>query len=269
MRFKQLRSKLKEHWDTPAGTGFSNLNPAVGPFNPAGGVDTTEISIAQLTGESLNRLNGFLGAAFKKSYIVPSNVLNQIRSRLQSVGLMFDYRLPPAKTGADNTTQLTSTTSKRGPIDEMGEGVYEFPLTYLGGSYGRLPTDPGYEPYHSDNISNKVGTSLVLCVEVIRNENGTFSVNPRIVQSSVKNSPMEQTEVDGEDIVEVQTPLRSKEMKMKYNDAWLQGDTEARKVKKQDNSEKADKKFLYLKGGKKVNYSAQNRPLERWSEADE
>lgn len=184
MRFKDLRGKLSEHWDTASPSRHSHFNPAVGPFNPDGAVDTPEISIAQLTGESLNRLNAFLGAAFNKSYIVPSNVLNQIRTKLQSVGLMFDYRMPPAKTGADNRTQLASTTNKRGPIDEIGEGIYEFPLVYLGGSYGRYPTDPGYEPYHSDNISNKVGTSLVLCVQIMANQNGTYHVAAKVVQKS-------------------------------------------------------------------------------------
>lgn len=185
MRFKDLRSQLKEHWDTPGTARFGHLNPAVGPMNPDGAVDTPEISIAQLTGESLNRLNAFLGASFNRSYIAPSNVLNQIRIKLGEVGLMFEYRMPPAKTGANNTTTITNTTDKRGPIDEIGEGVYEFPLVYLGGSYGRYPTDPGYEPYRSDNISNKVGTSLVLCVEISRNPNNTYQVNPTITQKSV------------------------------------------------------------------------------------
>lgn len=183
MRFKHLRSKLKEHWDSASSPRFGHLNPAVGPFNPDGAVDTPEISMAQLTGESLNRLNAFLSASFKRSYIVPSNVLGQIRNKLQTIGLMFDYRLPPAKVGADNSTQLTSTTSKRGPIDEIGEGSYEFPLVYLGGSYGRYPTDPGYDPYYSDNISNKVGTGLVLCIDIIRNPDNTYQINPIVTQT--------------------------------------------------------------------------------------
>ena len=268
MRFKELRNKLQENWGVLQAIGTGTLNPAVGPHNPDGAVDTPEINIASLNGEALARLNTFLGAAMSKSYINPYNVLAHIKSKLERIGLFFEYRVPPAKTGLEHDAK-SSIDNKRGPVNEIGAGMFEFTLKYLGGSYGRYPTDPGYDPYHADNISNKTGTPLKLVVEINSNEDGTFSVNPRIVQSSVKNSPMEQTEVDGEDIVEVQTPLRSKEMKMKYNDAWLQGDTEARKVKKQDNSEKADKKFLYLKGGKKVNYSAQNRPLERWSEADE
>jgi len=60
--------------------------------------------------------------------------------------------------------------------------MFEFTLKYLGGSYGRYPTDPGYDPYHADNISNKTGTPLKLVVEINSNEDGTFSVKPRIVQ---------------------------------------------------------------------------------------
>lgn len=181
MRFKELRAKLTEHWGAYPGVGGGHFQPAVGPHNPDGAVDTPEINIASLTGESLSRLNAYLGAAFAKSYINPSNVLNQIRSKLQMIGLMFDYRLAPAKVGNNPESEGETTTSKRGPVDFIGEGTYEFPLSYLGGSYGRYPTDPGYDPYHSDGISNKTGTPLVLLVDIVKQVNGTYAVKPSIV----------------------------------------------------------------------------------------
>jgi len=269
MRFKDLRKSLIENGGYGAETGFSHLRPAVGPFNPDGAIDTPETNIASLTGEAIEKINAYLGAAFCKSYINPSTVLNQIKMKLGEFGLHFDYRLPPSKQGVGPTKTTNSTLDKNGPIDHVEEGEHYYPLTMYGGSYGRYPTDPGYEPYHSDGITRKTGTPLVLCVHVMRNENSTFTVKPYIKMGSVQNPAMEQTEVDGEDIVEVQTPLRSKEMKMKYNDAWLQGDKEARQVKKQDDSEKADKKFLYLKGGKKVRNSGQNPAREEVEASDE
>lgn len=174
MKFKDLRNRIQEHHKMGM--------PAVGPFNPDGAVDVPDLSIAALTGEALSRLNGFLGGAFAKSYINTSNVMNQIKSKLEMVGLFFEYRQAPAKVGADNTTRLASDANPRGPITELGEGEHEFALSYLGGSYGRYPTDPGFDPYKSDNITPKVGTPLVLCVNIAKEENGTYFVRPAIMQ---------------------------------------------------------------------------------------
>lgn len=181
MRFKELRSKLKEHWGILPSVGAGHLHPAVGPHNPDGALDTPEINIASLNNEALARLNTFLGASVKKAYINPYNVLSQIKSKLETVGLFFEYRIAPAKTGLEQDA-TSSIDNKRGPINEIGEGTYQFELKYLGGSYGRYPTDPGYEPYHADNISNKTGTPLNLVVEIAKNEDGTFSVKPQIMQ---------------------------------------------------------------------------------------
>ena len=178
MKFKDFMGRLKDMdvKEQILGYASSNLSPA----NPDGAIDTPETNISSLTGASLNKLNAFLGAAFSKSYISPENVLDHIKNKLSIFGLQFDYRLPPAKTGASLQGGISSD-SARGPIRELGEGIHEFPLTYLGGSYGRHPTDPGYEPYHSDNITRKVGTPLVLCVSIVRNENSTYTVKPVII----------------------------------------------------------------------------------------
>jgi len=180
MRFKELRGKSKEQWGM-ASTEACHLNPAVGAHNPDGAVDTPEINIASLNNEALARLNTFLGAAVRKTYINPYNVLTQIKNKLETVGLFFEYRMPPAKTGLEQDA-TASIDNKRGPVNEIGEGSHSFPLKYLGGSYGRYPTDPGYDPYHADNISNKTGTPLNLVVEIAKNEDGTFSVKSQIVQ---------------------------------------------------------------------------------------
>lgn len=177
MKFKDLRNKIEENHQT-----MKISAAAVGPFNPDGAVDTSDISIASLTGEALNRLNAFLGGAFAKSYISTSNVMNQIKNKLEMVGLFFEYRQAPAKVGADITNRLASDANPRDAITELGEGEHEFALSYLGGSYGRYPTDPGFDPYKSDNITPKVGTPLVLCVNIAKEENGTYFVRPAIKQ---------------------------------------------------------------------------------------
>lgn len=181
MRFKELRGKLKENLGVSSAVEAGHLHPAVGPHNPDGALDTPEINIASLNNEALARLNTFLGAAVRKAYINPYNVLSQIKSKLETVGLFFEYRIAPAKMGLEKDA-MADIANKRGPVNEIGEGSHTFGLKYLGGSYGRLPTDPGYEPYHSDNISNKIGTPLSLVVDIMRNEDGTFSVKPEIIQ---------------------------------------------------------------------------------------
>lgn len=177
MRFKELRNSLKEQY---ASVDAGHLNPAVGPFNPDGAVDTPETNVSSLTDSSLSRLNAFLGSAFNRSYISTGNVINHIKIKLSEIGLHFDNRMPPPKVGNGGEEKMTSDMHKRGPTNELEPGVYEFPLTYLGGSYGRYPTDPGYDPYHSDGITEKIGTPLVLTVEIGTNENSTFSVKPYI-----------------------------------------------------------------------------------------
>jgi len=201
MRFKDLRKSLIENGGYGAETGFSHLRPAVGPFNPDGAIDTPETNITALTGEALEKINAYLGAAFCKSYINPSTVLNQIQLKLGEFGLHFDYRLPPSKQGVGPTKTTNSTLDKNGPIDHVEEGEHYYPLTMYGGSYGRYPTDPGYEPYHSDGITRKTGTPLVLCVHVMRNENSTFTVKPHIKMGSVQNPAMEEVEASDEDLL--------------------------------------------------------------------
>jgi hypothetical protein len=201
MRFKELRKHLHEKsGGGDMDTGFSHLRPAVGPFNPDGAIDTPETNLSSLTGESLEKINAYLGAAFCKSYINPSTVLNHIQIKLAEFGLHFDYRLPPSKQGVSPTKTTNSTDDKNGPIDHVAEGEHYYPLTMHGGSYGRYPTDPGFEPYHSDGIARKTGTPLVLCVHVMRNDNSTFTVKPYIKAGSVP--AMEEAEVEGEQIEE-------------------------------------------------------------------
>lgn len=201
MRFKELRKRLNE---SDGHDNYTTLRPAVGPFNPDGAIDTPETNISSLTGESLEKINAYLGAAFCKSYINPSTVLNHIQMKLAEFGLHFDYRQPPAKIGVGPTKTTNSTDDKNGPIDQVPEGVHEFPLTMYGGSYGRYPTDPGFEPYHSDGITRKTGTPLVLCVNVMRNENSTFTVKPYI-KIGTGMPAYEETEVDGEQIDELRS----------------------------------------------------------------
>ena len=201
MRFKELRKHLHEKsGGYGAETGFSHLRPAVGPFNPDGAIDTPETNLSSLTGESLEKINAYLGAAFCKSYINPSTVLNHIQMKLAEFGLHFDYRFPPSKQGVSPTKTTNSTDDKNGPIDHVAEGEHYYPLTMHGGSYGRYPTDPGFEPYHSDGITRKTGMPLVLCVHVMRNDNSTFTVKPYIKPGSIPT--MEETEVEGEQIEE-------------------------------------------------------------------
>ena len=179
MRFKDLRSSLKEQH----GVEMGHMHPSIGPFNPDGAVDTPETNISSLTNSSLTKLNAFLGSAFSRSYISTGNILTHIKIKLAEVGLHFESSTPPAKVGNGSEETMRSDNQVRGPIRDLDVGSYQFPLSYLGGSYGRYPTDPGYEPYHSDGITNKTGVSLLLNVEVSLNDNGTFSVRPTISEA--------------------------------------------------------------------------------------
>lgn len=176
MKFKNLRTKLKE---AHAQIAQSDIAPSVGIGPSVSGVDYN-LNIGALTGVSLDALNAFLGSVAEKTYIDTTPVMNHMQTKLRTVGLHFEYRSPAARTGVSPLKKTNSDTDAAGPIDLTKQGAYKFPLSYMGGAYGRLPTDAGYEPQYTDNIAEKIGYSLDLCVCITKNANGTSSMTAKI-----------------------------------------------------------------------------------------
>ena len=176
MKFKNLRTKLKE---AHAQIAQSDIAPSVGIGPSVSGLDYN-LNIGALTGVSLDALNGFLGSVAEKTYIDTTPVMNHMQTKLRTVGLHFEFRSPAARTGVSPLKKTNSDTDAAGPIDLTKQGMHKFPLSYMGGAYGRLPTDAGYEPQYTDNIAEKIGYSLDLCVCITKNANGTSSMTAKI-----------------------------------------------------------------------------------------
>jgi hypothetical protein len=150
MRFKQLRRKLKESF---AG------DPKVGPMDGDNSVDFNA-NLGDLGDSSIDKINAFLGGASARSYIDPVVAVSQIYRKLQNIGLHFEYK---------NT--------------DIPDGETRFPLSYLGGSYGRDPQS-GYDPSYDDGIKRKYGYSLSLVVTKGKMDNGLNTISAKIAKEA-------------------------------------------------------------------------------------
>lgn len=156
MKFKQLRRRLMESF---AG------DPKVGPMDGDNGVDYNS-NLGDLTEKSIEKINAFLGGTAARSYIDPVVAMTQIYRKLQNIGLHFEYK---------NT--------------DIPDGETQFPLSYLGGSYGRDPLS-GYDPTYDDGIKRKYGYSLSLAVTKGKTDSGLNTISARIVKSDGQENPV-------------------------------------------------------------------------------
>lgn len=178
MRFKDLRKKIEEAMLPTDSYGGYVSGTKVGPMDSQdNAVDAPEASIHQLTIKEIQRLNTFVGAAECKSYIDPNVAINNMKQKLQSQGISFDW---------NNETMLE-------------DGTYAFPLKQFGGRKGFDGTS--YDPIDDDGISHRLGHGLNLMIDVAKESNGLTKMSARIeaangnpkpgvAKSSMKNMPM-------------------------------------------------------------------------------
>ena len=109
----------------------------------------------------MGRINAFIKEYTDRDFIDPTSLRNQLKARLNHVGLDFE---------CDSKTRL-------------GEGNHVYQLSRFGGSFGTTPTHnlmkDGF--LKSDMIKEFTGSSMILSLNVSRNDNSMFSVDAKIV----------------------------------------------------------------------------------------
>jgi hypothetical protein len=178
MRFKDLRKKIEEGmFPTDAYGGYVS-GTRVGPLDSQdNAVDAPEASIHQLSMKEIDRLNTFVGAMEDKCYIDPMVAVNNMKQKLQSQGISFDF---------NNDAMLK-------------DGTHLFPLKQFGGRKGFDGTS--YDPIDDDGISHRLGHGLDLVLTVAKESNGLTRMSAKVAASngnpkpgaangSPKNAPM-------------------------------------------------------------------------------
>ena len=210
--FKSFRSTLNESEYSEVLTGYGNRSAHK---------DDAGLHHLQSAG-ALAGINAMLATISKGTYLDPNEAFLKMKVRLNVVQLDFPW--------------------KPGSWDG-GVGSFDIPVV----QFGRVD---GYDAQTGqirfDGKANPTGgyTELNLHVEVGLNADSLYTVSAKLTPAVPVAEEVEVAE-------DYQTPDRAKEMRNKYKDAWLQGDTAARKVKSQDAAEKSSQTHIYYKGGKK------------------
>lgn len=166
MRFKDLRKKLAEGLFTADTYGGYVVGTKVGPMDTQdNAVDQPEASVHQLSQKEIQRLNTFVGAVEGKCYIDPNIALNQMKQRLSSQGISFDF----------NQEAM------------LEDGTHLFPLKQYGGRQGFDGTS--YNPVKDDGISHRLGHGLDLMVAVRKESNGMTHMSAKIVANNGNPTP--------------------------------------------------------------------------------
>ena len=211
--FKAFRSTLNESEYSEVLTGYGNRSAHK---------DDAGLHHLQSAG-ALAGINAMLATIGKGTYLDPNEAFLKMKVRLNVVQLDFAW--------------------KPGSWDG-GVGSYDIPVV----QFGRVD---GYDAQTGqirfDGKANPTGgyTELNLHVDVELTPESLYVVSAKLSPSATVAESVEVAE-------DLQTPERAKEMRQKYKDEWLKGDTAARKVKKKDAAEKADQTKIYGKGGKVV-----------------
>ena len=152
--FKELVHELIEseyspgHFQQGVGSGGRSAHTDLGSYR---------IELDEIVG----RINAFIKEFTNREFIDPTSLRNQLKARLNHVGLDFE---------CDTKSRL-------------GEGNFAYQLNRFGGSFGTTPTHnllkDGFKT--SDMIKEFTGSGMVLSFNISRNENSMFSVDAKIV----------------------------------------------------------------------------------------
>jgi len=166
MRFKVLKKKLTEGLLQTDTYGGYVAGTKIGPMDTQdNAVDTPDASVHQLSQRELQRLNTFVGAVEAKCYIDPNTAINQMKQKLFSQGISFDF----------NQEAM------------LEDGVHAFPLKQYGGREGHDGTS--YNPIKDDGISHRLGHGLNLMISVQKESSGMTRMSAKVVASNGNPNP--------------------------------------------------------------------------------
>ena len=124
--------------------------------------------------EQLARINSFIEAFTNRNYIDVRSAFNQLRARLNVVGI--DFELEPSNLAT--------------------EGTIEFPITRHGGSFGYSPNldQDINKGFYKDN--GTPGLNFVLHAEVTMSESGIYNIDAKIIPSIEEVEEPIETEIE-------------------------------------------------------------------------
>lgn len=137
-----------------------------GEYTPSGSVANRDArdSVASLhdlgNPEAMNAVNAFIETYTSQEYINPRQAVAQLRARLNTVGLHFDFQ-----SNADVT-----------------EGSEDYPLTLFGGRYGFVDIDGVVK--EDDGITPKLGHGLSLRVNYSKADSGLYNIEASIITTN-------------------------------------------------------------------------------------
>ena len=115
--------------------------------------------------EAFGRVNAFIHAMTQREFLDPRGALFQLRTKLNTVGLDFEY-------------------NQKMPLSN---GLKEFKLTRYGGAWGKTLDTPYDEFNKTDGISEfNNGKGFNLNITVTRGKGGLYNIDAGIVESKQK-----------------------------------------------------------------------------------
>jgi hypothetical protein len=115
--------------------------------------------------EAFGRVNAFLHAMTEREFLDPRGALNLMRTKLNTVGLDFDF-------------------NGKVPISN---GLKEFKLNRFGGAFGKTLDTPYDEFNKTDGISEfNGGKGFNLNVTCTRGKSGMYNIDAEITESKAK-----------------------------------------------------------------------------------
>ena len=112
----------------------------------------------------MRKLNAYVGAIGKQSYVMPEEAIANLRNGLSKVGYTF-----PA-------VSETNLPDQKGQTEKVS-----LPLTLFGGRFGKDTDTPYDEFLDDDGISHKVDGGMSLEMEFAMLDDGSTSVGAKIV----------------------------------------------------------------------------------------
>jgi len=264
--FKSFRSTLNESEYSEVLTGYSNRSAHK---------DDAGLHHLQSAG-ALAGINAMLATISKGTYLNPNEAFLKMKVRLNVVQLDFPWK-PGSWDGGVGSFDIPVVQFGRvdGYDAQTGQIRFDGKANPTGGyTELNLHVEVGLNADSLYTVSAKLSPAVPVAEEVevaeakkgsglmtdIHNPKGKAVLNKsgKVLKyygkerSAIKHATTGKAVKEEMDVNEdLQTPDRAKEMRNKYKDAWLQGDTAARKVKSQDAAEKSSQTHIYYKGGKK------------------
>jgi len=167
-KFKELKQRIFESGEHTFGGGFgdtfvkTNANSAFKDYGKG---------VFELDKEdNLDRVNAFLKTFFNKAISDYGPELGVLKSKLNLLGLDFNY---------DKNTKLT-------------KGPNTFELNRFGGAFGKSPTTPHNEFDRENGFPE--GMAYNLNINVGMNNSGLYDINANITQTGMEDGDTETDE---------------------------------------------------------------------------